>query len=81
MLTGVAANRYLQNLLQAPVRDVTWVGTHTCLTMGLFALVVYLLRLVARLPQLGGQWGLDDWAITLSMVGLPYLCSSPTYPG
>ncbi|KAL5392312.1 hypothetical protein DPSP01_000826 [Paraphaeosphaeria sporulosa] len=65
---ALTAKRFLQELLRAPFRDKTQVGTHTCLIMGVIAVLVYLLRVVARLPMLGGQWGLDDWAMTASML-------------
>ncbi|KAL5396585.1 hypothetical protein PMIN02_003079 [Paraphaeosphaeria minitans] len=68
MLTEVAAKRFLEELLRAPLRNKTLVGTYTCLIMGAIAVLVFLLRVVARLPMLGGQWGLDDWAMTASML-------------
>jgi hypothetical protein len=67
----------------APVRDKTKLGTYTTLIAGGFALLAFLLRIVTRLPILGGSWGLDDWAITAAMVLViplticAYVCKVP----
>lgn len=74
VLTQVAAKRYLEDLLKVPIRDKTQIGTHTCLIMGILAVVVYFLRVIARLPVLGGVWGMDDWLMTLSMVMQYFAC-------
>lgn len=31
-------------------------------------MLFYLLRVVARLPMFGGNWGADDWVMTVAMV-------------
>lgn len=32
------------------------------------AVAFFLLRVVARLPVFGGNWGADDWVMTVAMV-------------
>ena len=32
------------------------------------AVVFFILRVVARLPMFGGNWGADDWVMTVAMV-------------
>lgn len=54
--------------MNAPIRDKTMLGTLTSLIAGGVAVLAYLLRVCARLPLFGGNWGLDDWAITLAIV-------------
>jgi hypothetical protein len=41
------------------------------------AVLAYALRVIGRLPCLGGVWGLDDWVMTVAMVRLT---SNPTLP-
>ncbi|KAL4964242.1 uncharacterized protein BDV14DRAFT_209399 [Aspergillus stella-maris] len=50
-----------------PVRDRTSAISITGLAGGAIALLVYLLRVFARLPCCGGQFGADDWVMTLTM--------------
>lgn len=52
----------------APVRDETRKGTYTTLIIGGVAVLAYILRAIARLPMLGGNWGLDDWVISAAIV-------------
>jgi hypothetical protein len=54
--------------MNAPIRDKTLLGTLTSLIAGGVAVLAYLLRVCARLPLFGGNWGLDDWTITLAIV-------------
>ena len=67
----IAAKKFLQQLMDAPVRNKTKLGTLTTLIAGGVAVLAYLLRAVARLPVFGGNWGLDDWVMTLAVVWLP----------
>lgn len=55
-------------MMDAPIRDKTKLGTYTTLIVGGFAVLSYILRAVARLPYFGGNWGLDDWAISAAIV-------------
>jgi hypothetical protein len=68
LLTGLAAKRFLANLLGAPIRNQKQLGTLTTLIVGGAAVVFFLLRVIARLPIFGGNWGLDDWVMTAAMV-------------
>jgi len=68
MLIVVAAKKFLQQTMNAPVRNKTDLGTFTCLIVGGVALLAFVLRLIARLPLFGGQWGLDDWVMSVAMV-------------
>jgi hypothetical protein len=74
LLTTAAAKKFLQDLLDAPMRDKRQLGTFTCLIVGGVALLCFILRIIARLPAFGGQWGPDDWVMTAAMVILP--CSA-----
>ena len=67
-LTGLAAKRFLANLMGAPIRNKKQLGTLTCLIVGGTAMLFFLLRVIARLPIFGGNWGLDDWVMTAAMV-------------
>lgn len=40
----------------------------TTLIVGGMAVLFYLLRVIARLPIFGGNWGLDDWVMTVAMI-------------
>ncbi|KKK16523.1 hypothetical protein ARAM_003075 [Aspergillus rambellii] len=51
----------------APVRDRSTVITVAGLTGGGIALLAFLLRVLARLPCCGGQFGMDDWTMALTM--------------
>jgi hypothetical protein len=35
---------------------------------GGLAVLAYILRAIARMPCLGGNWGVDDWVITAAIV-------------
>ncbi|KAI4733587.1 hypothetical protein E4T50_15852 [Aureobasidium sp. EXF-12298] len=54
----------------APRRNKEAVGTYTTLIVGSVAILAYILRVISRLPGWGSQWGLDDWALTLAMIGM-----------
>jgi hypothetical protein len=68
LLTLVAAKKFLQQLMGAPVRNKADMGTFTTLIVGGVALLAFILRAIARLPAFGGQWGLDDWVMTAAML-------------
>ncbi|KAF9698966.1 hypothetical protein EKO04_002858 [Ascochyta lentis] len=65
---ALTAKKFLQTLMGAPVRNKTELGTLTTLIVGGMAVVFYLLRVIARLPVFGGNWGLDDWVMTAAMI-------------
>jgi hypothetical protein len=69
-LTNVAAKKFLQQMMGAPVRDNRTVGNFTCLIVGGVAVLAYIIRVIARFPFFGGNWGLDDWVMTASIVSL-----------
>ncbi|KAL4911776.1 hypothetical protein BDW62DRAFT_215530 [Aspergillus aurantiobrunneus] len=50
-----------------PVRDRTHLVSITGLAGGAIALLVFVLRIVGRLPCCGGQIGLDDWTMGVTM--------------
>jgi hypothetical protein len=52
----------------APIRDKTRTGTLVSLIPGGAAVLAYILRVIARMPFFGGNWGLDDWVITAAIV-------------
>lgn len=54
--------------MDAPIRNNTRIGTYTCLIVGGVAVLIYLLRVIARLPVFGAGWGLDDWVITAATI-------------
>jgi hypothetical protein len=68
LLTELAAKRFLANLMGAPIRNQKQLGTLTTLIVGGAAVLFFLLRVIARLPIFGGNWGLDDWVMTVAMV-------------
>lgn len=53
-----------------PVRDRTILVSGIGLAGVGIAFVVFCLRLIARLPCCGGQFGWDDWTMVLTMVRL-----------
>jgi hypothetical protein len=55
-------------MMNTPIRNKTIQGTITTLVAGIAALVAYILRVVARLPWFGGNWGLDDWVMTVAII-------------
>lgn len=65
---STAAKKFLQEMIGAPVRDKTMLGTLTTLIVGGVALIAFILRGIARLPIFGGNWGADDWVMLASMV-------------
>jgi len=68
MLTLIAAKKFLAEMMGAPVRNDTALGTYTSLVVGGAAVLLFLLRVIARLPFFGGAWGHDDSAMTIAMV-------------
>lgn len=68
MLNLSVAKKFLEDLMGKLVRDSTRLGTLTCLIIGGVAILAYILRVIARLPTVGGNWGLDDWVMTASIV-------------
>jgi hypothetical protein len=66
-LIQAAAKKFLQTLMGAPVRNKKQLGTLTTLIVGGMAVLFYLLRVIARLPYFGGNWGADDWVMTAAM--------------
>ncbi|KAF3032863.1 hypothetical protein E8E12_003003 [Didymella heteroderae] len=65
---ALTAKKFLQTLMGAPVRNKTQLGTLTTLIVGGMAVLFFLLRVIARLPMFGGNWGADDWVMTVAMV-------------
>ncbi|KAL1795458.1 hypothetical protein ACET3X_005682 [Alternaria dauci] len=65
---ALTAKRFLADMMNAPVRNNTIQGTISTLVAGIASLIAFILRAVARLPWFGGNWGLDDWVMTGSMV-------------
>ncbi|KAH8631214.1 hypothetical protein IG631_12896 [Alternaria alternata] len=55
-------------MMNTPIRNKTIQGTITTLVAGIAATVAYILRVVARLPWFGGNWGLDDWVMTVAII-------------
>jgi hypothetical protein len=69
LLIGLAAaKKFLSELMDAPIRNKTQQGTITTLVAGILSLVAYILRVVARLPWFGGNWGIDDWVMTAAII-------------
>jgi hypothetical protein len=66
-----AAKKFLEQLMGAPVRNKTELGTLTTLNVGGVAVLAYILRAIARLPTFGGNWGPDDWVMTAAIVQQP----------
>ncbi|OCK81388.1 hypothetical protein K432DRAFT_351109 [Lepidopterella palustris CBS 459.81] len=74
---SLTAKNFSETAIGAPVRDRTHLVTIIELTGGAIALLAVLLRLMERLPCLGGVWGLDDWAIIVTMIPvIPLTCLS-----
>ncbi|KAF7679597.1 hypothetical protein GT037_003345 [Alternaria burnsii] len=65
---ALTAKRFLADMMNTPIRNKTIQGTITTLVFGISALVAYVLRVVARLPWFGGNWGLDDWVMTVAII-------------
>jgi hypothetical protein len=68
LLISAAAKKFLAEMMDTPVRDKTEYGTFTTLIVGGFAVLAYILRVIARLPMFGRTWGLDDWVMTATIV-------------
>lgn len=68
LLIQLAAKKFLATLMDAPIRNQKQLGTLTTLIVGGAAVAFYILRVIARLPYFGGNWGYDDWIMTLAMV-------------
>ena len=68
LLISIAAKKFLAEIMGAPVRNDTALGTYTSLVVGGAAVLFFLLRVIARLPYFGGNWGLDDWVMTVAVV-------------
>ncbi|KAG2415252.1 hypothetical protein HFD88_006443 [Aspergillus terreus] len=52
----------------APIRDRTKAVSITGVAGGAIALLAYILRMIARLPCMGGKLGLDDWTMTGTII-------------
>ncbi|GAB1212505.1 hypothetical protein ATERTT37_001644 [Aspergillus terreus] len=52
----------------APIRDRTKAVSITGVAGGAIALLAYILRMIARLPCMGGKLGLDDWTMTATIL-------------
>ncbi|KAH5122993.1 hypothetical protein HBH71_038790 [Parastagonospora nodorum] len=65
---SLTAKKFLAEIMGAPVRNDTALGTYTSLVVGGAAVLFFLLRVIARLPYFGGNWGLDDWVMTVAVV-------------
>ena len=63
-----AAKRFLTELMDAPIRNKTEQGTVTIIVFGVLSLGAYILRVIARLPWFGGNWGIDDWVMTAAII-------------
>lgn len=65
----IAAKKFLSQLMNAPVRNVSRMGTLACLIIGGACVLTWIVRVISRLPCVGaGQWGLDDWVMAAAMV-------------
>ncbi|KAF2502651.1 hypothetical protein BU16DRAFT_554699 [Lophium mytilinum] len=74
---ALVTKNFTSSAFGAPIRDRTKDVSITGVTGGALALVVVGLRVIARLPCLGGQWGNDDWAILVAMLPvIPLTCLS-----
>ncbi|KAF2816751.1 uncharacterized protein BDZ99DRAFT_403879 [Mytilinidion resinicola] len=74
---ALVTKNFTVSALGSPIRDRTKDVTITGLTGGALALLAVGLRVIARLPCLGGQWGNDDWAILVAMLPvIPLTCLS-----
>ncbi|KAL1999071.1 hypothetical protein VTN02DRAFT_5106 [Thermoascus thermophilus] len=51
----------------APVRNRTKAVSVTGVVGGVVAFIVFCLRMISRLPCFGGQFGMDDWTMILTM--------------
>ncbi|KAJ8111287.1 hypothetical protein OPT61_g6080 [Boeremia exigua] len=78
---ALTAMKFLSEVIEAPVRDKTQLGALTSLIVGGATLLLYVLRVIARQSVFGGNWGIDDWVLTVAMiVNVPltvcaYLCT------
>ncbi|KAL1987280.1 hypothetical protein VTN96DRAFT_4308 [Rasamsonia emersonii] len=54
-------------MCHAPVRDRTAAVWVPGIIGGVLAVLAFILRMAARLPRFGGQFGLDDWTMVLVM--------------
>ncbi|KAL4789540.1 hypothetical protein BDV19DRAFT_396942 [Aspergillus venezuelensis] len=56
-----------QTACGAPIRDRAKLVSVTGVVGGVLALLVFIMRICARLPYFGGQLGADDWTMGLAM--------------
>ena len=68
LIACAAAKRFLTELMDAPIRNKTEQGTVTTIVFGVLSLGAYILRVIARLPWFGGNWGIDDWVMTAAII-------------
>lgn len=64
----VASKNITQTLCEAPIRDKTASAYYPGITGGVLALFAYTLRMVSRMPCLGGGLGWDDAVLTVAML-------------
>lgn len=65
---GIATKNVTTSACGAPIRDRTHVVSYTGVAGGIVALIVFILRLMARLRCCGGIFGLDDLTMMFAMV-------------
>ncbi|OCL12389.1 hypothetical protein AOQ84DRAFT_155692 [Glonium stellatum] len=65
---SLTTKNFSESAFGAPIRDRTKGVSVIGLTGGALTLLAVMLRLMARLPCCGGQFGLDDWAIIVAML-------------
>ncbi|KAI4689206.1 uncharacterized protein J4E88_002555 [Alternaria novae-zelandiae] len=65
---ALTAKKFLAELMDAPIRNKTEQGTVTTIVFGVLSLGAYILRVIARLPWFGGNWGIDDWVMTAAII-------------
>jgi hypothetical protein len=63
-----ASQNATQTLCKQPVRNESKTVSYSGVIGGVLALLAYILRMVSRLPQFGGQFGWDDAVITVAML-------------
>ena len=69
MLMVAAAKKFLAQMMSAPVRNKSEMGTLICLIVGGLCVLTWIARVIARLPMVAtGQWGPDDWVMAAAMV-------------
>ena len=70
---SLATKKYSSDYCGVVPRDRTKIISIVGVTFGVLALITVGLRILSKLLRTGGQFGIDDYTIIVTMVALPWL--------